>query len=70
MDKRKTVPNYSRDYSRGWRASANPKTESPLEDADMRGERDAWYDGYSDHACDMPRYHSAICDKGSSCDIH
>lgn len=43
---------YGAAYRRGRKASMNYRGgyTSPLERADSRGEPDAWYDGYHDHA--------------------
>ena len=47
-------------YRRGWSASARG-SEGALERADHRGEVDAWYDGYLDHAAGRERYHLETC---------
>lgn len=52
-------------YRRGWQASARDTGatawETPMDRADARGEPDEWYDGYSDHSQDNPRYHYRDC---------
>ena len=50
-------PQVLRDYRNGWRASPN----GGLDEADFRGESDAWYDGYFDQACDRSKYHTLFC---------
>lgn len=57
-----TDPQYRKAYNRGWKAAQNPKETSqgsPLERADLRGESQAWYDGYYDYAADRERWETA-----------
>jgi hypothetical protein len=59
-------PHHRAKYDAGYSASEgfsgyrNPGS-SPLEDADMRGEPDSWYQGYLDHATDRPYGHAIEC---------
>ena len=46
---------YHKAYRRGWQASVRA-TDGALDRADARGESNAWYDGYMDHACDRPMW--------------
>lgn len=51
----KVDPDYAKHYKRGRAASvrfgrSSGSGLSPLERADSRGEPNAWYDGYMDHA--------------------
>lgn len=66
------TPAYRADYERGWLASkragqsSNPDY-SPLESADLRGERDAWYDGYLDYAASREKWHLLNCPDHDNC---
>jgi hypothetical protein len=59
------MPYDRKSYDRGWRASQRygrreyEGMASPMENADIRGEPDAWYDGYLDHATDRAKWHTA-----------
>jgi hypothetical protein len=46
------VSQYKGHYNRGWKSS---QRGSGLDNADGRGEPNAWYDGYMDHAVDRPK---------------
>ena len=48
-------PEYRKHYGRGW-ATSSRATEGALDRADMKGEPEAWYDGYSDHAVGRPKH--------------
>ena len=56
-----------KDYNRGWYSSletgggVDASGRTGLERADDRGECRAWYLGWSDHACDLPKWHSLGC---------
>ena len=51
------TPEYKRDYNRGWRSSSNYSgSDGMLDRADARGESDAWYDGYYDHAAGREKW--------------
>lgn len=52
------IPAYRRAYERGWRSG---QRGAKLEGADRRGEPDAWYDGFHDHAAGRPKWHLATC---------
>jgi hypothetical protein len=48
------VSEYKGHYNRGWNTSKR-MSDDGLGRADDRGEPDAWYDGYMDHAVDRPK---------------
>lgn len=53
-----------RSYRRGWTASQEERGSgwvTPLDRADLRGEPNEWYDGYSDHSQGNKRYHYRDC---------
>jgi hypothetical protein len=59
------TPEHRAHYDRGYSASENHASYrgeySPLEEADLRGEPDSWYQGYMDHATDRPYGHAIEC---------
>ena len=61
---RKQHPDYDRDaYSRGYKSSVNQTGAGfALEAADGRGEPNEWYDGYSDAATCLEKWHRPLCD--------
>lgn len=65
---KKQRPDYDRDaYSRGYKSSRNSTGGGfPLEAADARGEPNEWYDGYSDAASCLEKWHRPLCDA----DVH
>ncbi len=50
-------PDYNKHYHRGWGASVRG-SDGTLDRADGRGEHEAWYDGYYDHATGRSKWHS------------
>jgi hypothetical protein len=58
----KCPPGYDRDnYNRGWKASAAAAGSFTLDNADGRGEPNAWYDGYYDLATGREKWHLPNC---------
>jgi len=60
------TPHHRAKYDEGYSASENAYEHeiagrSPLEEADLRGEPDSWYQGYMDHATDRPYGHAIEC---------
>jgi len=59
------TPHHRLKYDQGYSASENYGSyrgeHSPLEEADLRGEPDSWYQGYMDHATDRPYGHAIEC---------
>ena len=50
------IEEYMGHYNRGWKASADEGYGiGELEQADARGEPNAWYDGYDDYAASRRR---------------
>lgn len=63
---------YKTDYRRGWAASirgalSDSGMSTPLDRADARNERDAWYDGYMDHATGREKWHMLFCQNHEQC---
>jgi hypothetical protein len=54
-----TVSN-KKDYTRGWRSGLY-STGMALDNADARGEPEAWYDGYMDAAAGRAKWHIPNC---------
>jgi len=61
------TPEYRKAYRRGWKAG-NSSAYGSLDNATMRGEPDAWYDGYMDKAIGREMWHSLTCEGCPSCE--
>ena len=61
---RPTVPEYRRDYQRGWKAS---ERAAEIRESDDRNEPDAWHHGYLDYAADREKWHMPNCPDHSKC---
>ena len=63
---------YKKNYRRGWAASirgalADNDRSTPLDRADARNEKDAWYDGYMDCATGRKEWHMLFCRHHETC---
>jgi len=60
-----TPAEYRAAYQRGWNASQKytitKDGRTPIERADDRNEPHAWYDGFDDNSCQLPKFHSQTC---------
>lgn len=61
---RVTTPEYRRAYERGWKDSVGC---CGMDAADLRGEPDAYYQGYLDYAADREKWHMPNCPDHDKC---
>lgn len=56
---REDRPEYRKNYFRGWQAAKVNNPKNGLEQADVRGEPDAWYDAWGDYVASEEKFFTA-----------